>query len=67
MSSIDDRFPTQAVPLTTVPETEPRPSRTDKELSGLWAGKPFLIYGLAFGELRAWRVTRDDAEELELG
>ena len=48
------------------PETEPRPSRTDKELAGLWAGKPFLIYGLAFGELRAWRVTRDDAEELEL-
>ena len=29
------------------PETEPRPSRTDRELSGLWAGKPFLIYGLA--------------------
>ena len=28
------------------PETEPRPSRTDRELSGLWAGKPFLIYGL---------------------
>ena len=48
------------------PETEPRPSRTDRELSGLWAGKPFLIYGLAVGELRAWRVTRDDAEEIGL-
>src|SRR5918912_1786830 len=24
MSSVDDRFPTQAVPLTTIPETEPR-------------------------------------------
>ena len=48
------------------PETEPRPSRTDRELSGLWAGKPFLIYGLAFGELRAWRVTRDEAVELPL-
>ena len=29
------------------PETEPRPSRTDRELAGLWSGKPFLIYGLA--------------------
>jgi len=48
------------------PETEPRPSRTDRELSGLWAGRPFLIYGLAHDELRAWRVTRDDAEEIPL-
>ena len=48
------------------PETEPRPSRTDQELSGLWAGKAFLIYGLAVDELRAWRVTRDDVEELPL-
>ncbi len=48
------------------PETEPRPSRTDRELSGLWAGKPFLIYGLEFGELRAWTITRDDVEELPL-
>ena len=44
------------------PETEPRPSRTDRELSGLWAGKPFLIYGLKFGELRAWTITRDEAK-----
>jgi len=48
------------------PETEPRPSRTDRELSGLWAGKPFLIYGLTRNELRAWRITRDDAEEIPL-
>ena len=48
------------------PETEPRPSRTDRELSGLWAGKPFLIYGLKFEELRAWRITLDDAEEVPL-
>ena len=39
------------------PETEPRPSRTDRELSGLWAGKPFLIYGLKLEELRAWPIT----------
>ena len=48
------------------PATEPRPSRTDRERAGLWAGKPFLIYGLAWGELRAWRITRDAAEEIPL-
>jgi len=48
------------------PETEPRPSRTDRELSGLWAGRPFLIYGLARDELRAWRISRDSVEELTL-
>ena len=40
--------------------------RTDRELAGLWSGKPFLIYGLARQELRAWRVARDDVEELPL-
>ena len=48
------------------PETEPRPSRTDRELAGLWSGKPFLIYGLARQELRGWRVARDEIEELPL-
>ena len=48
------------------PETEPRPSRTDRELAGLWSGRPFLIYGLARQELRAWRVARDEVEELPL-
>ncbi len=48
------------------PETEPRPSRTDRALSGLWAGKPFLIYGLKFEELRAWTITPEDFEELPL-
>jgi proteasome lid subunit RPN8/RPN11 len=49
------------------PETEPRPSRTDRERSGLWAGRPFFIYGLKRDELRAWRVSREDATEIELG
>lgn len=48
------------------PETQPIPSRTDRELAGLWAGKPFLIYGLRLEELRAWRISRDDVEEIEL-
>jgi proteasome lid subunit RPN8/RPN11 len=48
------------------PETEPRPSRTDRELAGLWAGRPFLIYGLRLDELRAWRIGRDVVDELPL-
>jgi [CysO sulfur-carrier protein]-S-L-cysteine hydrolase len=48
------------------PATKPEPSRTDRELSGLWAGRPFLIYSLAHDELRAWRVSRDLVEEIEL-
>lgn len=48
------------------PETEPRPSRTDRERSGLWAGRPFVIYGLKHDELRAWLVARDDVQEIEL-
>ena len=48
------------------PETEPIPSRTDKERSGLWAGRPFLIYGLKLDVLRAWRISREDAVEIPL-
>jgi len=48
------------------PETEPRPSRTDRELAGLWSGRPFLIYGLKHDDLRAWTVTRDQAVELPI-
>jgi proteasome lid subunit RPN8/RPN11 len=48
------------------PETEPRPSRTDRERAGLWAGRPFLIYGLKHDDLRAWIVTREEAVELPL-
>ena len=48
------------------PETEPRPSRTDRERSGLWAGRPFVIYGLKHDELRAWLVARESVEEITL-
>ncbi len=48
------------------PETEPRPSRTDRELAGLWSGRPFLIYGVKLDELRAWRIARDDVVELPI-
>ena len=46
------------------PETQPIPSKTDQELSGLWGGKTFLIYGLKLDELRAWKITREAFEEL---
>ena len=48
------------------PETEPRPSRTDRERAGLWSGRPFVIYGLKHDELRAWLVSLEAVEEIEL-
>jgi proteasome lid subunit RPN8/RPN11 len=46
------------------PETEPKPSRTDRENIGEWAGNPYVIYGLRLDELRAWSVSRDSADEI---
>ena len=46
--------------------TEPQPSRTDRENIGEWSGNPYLIYSLRLDELRAWRITRDAAEEIPL-
>ncbi|HLK45482.1 MAG TPA: M67 family metallopeptidase [Acidimicrobiales bacterium] len=63
-SEIDDDL--EQVIFHSHPETEPRPSRTDRELAGLWSGRPFLIYGLARDELRGWRIARDEVEEIEL-
>ena len=48
------------------PETEPRPSRTDIENVGLWAGKPYVIYSTARDELAAWRITGGTFEPLDL-
>jgi proteasome lid subunit RPN8/RPN11 len=48
------------------PATQPIPSKTDQELSGLWGGRTFLIYGLKFDDLRAWRITRESVEPLPL-
>jgi [CysO sulfur-carrier protein]-S-L-cysteine hydrolase len=49
------------------PETAPRPSRTDIENIGLWEGRPYLILGLASGELAGWRIRQGKVEPLELG
>jgi proteasome lid subunit RPN8/RPN11 len=63
-SEIDDDV--EQVIFHSHPETEPRPSRTDRELAGLWSGRPFLIYGVKLDDLRAWRIARDEVEEIQL-
>jgi proteasome lid subunit RPN8/RPN11 len=44
-----------------------RPSRTDVENVGLWAGRPYVIYSLARDELTAWRIDDGRIEPLQLG
>ena len=46
------------------PETAPKPSRTDIENIGLWEGRPYLILGLASGELAGWRIRDGGVEPL---
>ncbi|HKF15133.1 MAG TPA: M67 family metallopeptidase [Gaiellaceae bacterium] len=48
------------------PETAPRPSRTDIENIGLWEGRPYVILGLASGELAAWRIEEGGVKPLAL-
>ena len=43
-----------------------RPSRTDVENIGLWEGRPYLIYSLADGDLRAWRIAAGEISELPI-
>jgi len=45
----------------------PRPSRTDVENVGLWAGRPYLIYTLRTGELAGWRIEGGSTAPLKLG
>ena len=44
----------------------PRPSRTDVENIGLWAGRPYLIYTLRTRELAAWTIADGSIEPLPL-
>jgi len=44
----------------------PRPSRTDVENVGLWAGRPYLVYTVRTGELAGWRISSGSIEPLEL-
>ena len=43
-----------------------RPSRTDVENVGLWAGRPYLIYSVERNELSAWRIDDGRIEPLPL-
>lgn len=44
----------------------PRPSRTDVENIGLWAGRLYLILTVRSGELAAWRIADGRIEPVEL-
>jgi proteasome lid subunit RPN8/RPN11 len=44
----------------------PRPSRTDVENVGLWAGRPYLIYTVRTDKLAGWRIADGAIEPLEL-
>jgi len=44
----------------------PRPSRTDVENVGLWAGRPYLIYTVRTDELAAWTISGAAIEPVEL-
>jgi [CysO sulfur-carrier protein]-S-L-cysteine hydrolase len=48
------------------PTDSARPSRTDMENVGLWAGRPYVILSRPTGELAAWRIHDGRAEPLEL-
>jgi proteasome lid subunit RPN8/RPN11 len=44
------------------PASPAKPSRTDIERIGLWAGRPFFILSLATGELAAFRIDGNGVE-----
>jgi proteasome lid subunit RPN8/RPN11 len=43
-----------------------RPSRTDVENVGLWAGKPYLVYSLRNDDLAAFRIEDGQIEVVPL-
>ena len=43
-----------------------RPSRTDVENIGLWAGKPYLVYSLQHDDLAAFRIEDGQIESLPI-
>jgi [CysO sulfur-carrier protein]-S-L-cysteine hydrolase len=43
-----------------------RPSRTDVENIGLWAGKPYLVYSLQKDDLAAFRIEDGQIQEVPL-
>jgi proteasome lid subunit RPN8/RPN11 len=64
-ADLNDRDLVQAVFHSHV-SSPPRPSRTDVEHIGLWAGQPYLIYTLRTDELAAWRIVDRTIEPIPL-
>ena len=64
-ADINDRDVVQAVFHSHL-SSPPRPSRTDVQNIGLWAGQPYLIYCLRTDELAAWRIQDGAIEPLPL-
>jgi proteasome lid subunit RPN8/RPN11 len=48
------------------PRSDPRPSRTDVENIGLWAGRPYLIMRADTGDLAGWRIANGRVEAVSL-
>jgi proteasome lid subunit RPN8/RPN11 len=46
--------------------SSPRPSKTDVENIGLWAGRPYVIHTVRTGELAAWRIADGTIEPVSL-
>ena len=64
-AELNDRDVGQAVFHSHL-SSPPRPSRTDVEHIGLWAGQPYLIYTLRTDELAAWRIVDRTIEPIPL-
>jgi proteasome lid subunit RPN8/RPN11 len=64
-ADINDRDLAQAVFHSHL-SSPPRPSRTDVQNIGLWAGQPYLIYCLRTDELAAWTIDGGDIKQLPL-
>lgn len=64
-ADLNDRDAVQAVFHSHV-SSPPRPSRTDVENIGLWAGQPYLIYTVRTDELAAWRIGDGEIVPLPL-
>ena len=64
-ADLNDRDLVQAVFHSHV-SSPPRPSRTDVEHIGLWAGQPYVIYTIRTDELAAWRIDAQGITPLPL-
>ena len=64
-ADLNDRDGVQAVFHSHI-SSPPRPSRTDVQNIGLWAGQPYLIYTVRTDELAAWRIVDGAIEAVPL-